>query len=167
MPHWFAPTHHDHLVTHHGLDPAVMLLVPCACGIEARRADYMVDVTGLPAPVREALGIGAVDYLCDGCTTRLFREQHITQEDFNALLGAPAENLALVRGFDAEHAQAMRHRAPDRLRRHVPVPRDHGTKSAAAPSGTTAPLPLRVREMRHANTLALHPGHFEAATIAP
>lgn len=162
MAHWFAPTHHDHLVKNYGLDPAVVPLVHCACGIKDRPADYMVDVTGLPDPVRIALGIMDVDYLCDGCTTRLFREGHITQEDFNKLLGAPPENLAMVRGYDAEHARAMQARPGHKKPKHKPLdirgltpPNKQAGLQAFVPSVTDgAPLPLSKRSYRHADSVA-------------
>lgn len=156
---WFAPTHHDHLVKHHGLDPDTVLLVPCACGLEARRADYMVDVTALPPHVRMALGIENVDYLCDGCTTRIFREQHMLQADFNAALGAPPENIALVQPHDEHHALGIANRHESFKPAHGPV--SHDPAKAKAATHVTAPLPLRFKTLRHENTLALHPGHFK------
>lgn len=157
LPLWFAPTHHDVLVRDYGLDPNVMPFVPCACGIEARRADYMVDVTGLPVEVRVALGIENVDYLCDGCTSRLFVEQHITQEEFNRLLGAHEENLAFVRQRGREHAQGIAGRPEEHKPKHAPV------THASAKAGRVAPLPLRRRELRHAETVAAMPHLFRGA----
>lgn len=153
MPNWFAPTHHDHLVKHYGLDPAVMVFVDCACGIKNRRADYMVDVTGLLPHARTALGLDGVDYLCDGCTTRLFRENHISQSDFNAMLGAPPENLALVRLHDAEHQLGIENREPHKRPLHAPVTRI--PRAANAPAELFPPtLPLQHRSMSHTDSAA-------------
>lgn len=160
MPNWFAPTHHDYLVANAGLDPATVLYVDCACGITNRRADYMIDVTGLPAAVRTALGIAEVDYLCDGCTTRLFREQHILQADFNALLGAPPDNVAMVQGFDDEHARGIAARPAHRRPKHTPVNPHSGQGGA--------PLPLQRRTLTHADAVAKlrQRGHLPPATPA-
>jgi len=159
-PNWLARTHHDVLGSVHGLDPSIMLNVPCACGMPPRRADYMVDVTPLPADVRAALGITSVDYLCDGCTTRLFREGHITQEEFNRLLGAPAPNLALVRGHDREHQAGLAAR-PEHMRpSHTPV-------VAGGDHSNAAPIPLVTRVRRHEDTVRERPMHFPRSPALP
>lgn len=165
MTNWFAPTHHDWLVANAGLDPSVVPLVDCACGTKARPASYMVDVTGLPDAVRAALGISGVDYLCDGCISRLFREQYIAQEDFNRLLGAPPDNLARVRAFDQEHANGLAARSANDRPRFAPVTitaplkggalRLSGVATVVLSAGEVAPtLPLRTRSLTHADSVA-------------
>lgn len=165
MANWFAPTHHDWLVANQGIDPSVVPLVDCACGVKARPASYMVDVTGLPDAVRQALGISGVDYLCDGCVSRLFREQHIAQEDFNRLLGAPPDNLARVRTFDQDHQRGLQCRSVNDRPRHKPVSivppvkggalRMSGVAPVTLGAGEVAPvLPLKMRSLSHTDSVA-------------
>lgn len=99
---WQARTVKHVLIDRHGMDAAENPIVQCACGRRAH-ADVCVDITALPIGVRKALGLHLVDYLCDGCQTRLFRELHIGEEEFYSLLGAPEEAKVFHRERDIQH----------------------------------------------------------------
>lgn len=137
-------THKDYLVENHGLAPQWNPRVGCACG-RFTSADMCVDLTPLPVEYRQALGLDAVDYLCDGCITRLFREQLVSEEEFYALLGADKEALLIHSARDVEHGNGLAERHPTHL------PRLEQVTLAKASGGLTrsAPIiPLKCREMR-------------------
>jgi hypothetical protein len=99
---WQARTVKNVLIERHGMDPAENPVIQCACGRRVH-TDVCVDLTPLPIGIRKALGLHLVDYLCDGCQTRLFRELHIGEEEFYSLLGAPEEVKEFHRERDAAH----------------------------------------------------------------
>lgn len=138
-------THRDYLIENHGLAPQWNPRVECACG-RLTSADMCVDLTSLPAAMRQALGLAAVEYLCDGCITRLFREQLVSEEEFYALLGADKEALLIHSARDVEHGTGLAERHPAHL------PRIERVTLAKASEGLarSAPIiPLKRREMRN------------------
>lgn len=103
-------THRDRLVEDHGLDPKWNPRVECACGRQTS-ADMCVDITALPVEMRSALGLADVDYLCDGCQTRLFRDQIVGEAEFYGLLGAGVQAVVVHTERDREHVQGLAGRA--------------------------------------------------------
>jgi hypothetical protein len=74
----------------------------CACG-RMTTACMLVAVRDVPAAIKARIALPDAEYLCDGCRERLFREGHVTREDFFAHLGAPPEALARIRAYRLRH----------------------------------------------------------------
>jgi len=107
----------------------------------------MVDLTPMDMRVRKALGLHQVEFICDGCQTRLFRDRHISEDEFYALLGTDPETLDVHSVRDAEWQQGvdLRHEAHKPLHDRVTLDsvkshKDHTTVPI------TAPIPLQERE---------------------
>jgi hypothetical protein len=143
-------THKHYLIDNHGLKPEHNPPVLCACG-RTTHADMCVDLVPLPMKIRKALGLDKVDFLCDGCQTRLFRDRHMAEDEFYAMLGAEIDALHEHNARDAEWQQGvdLRHEAhkprhervsEGKLRQH----KDHTTVPVIAP------IPLQEREVSHA-----------------
>jgi hypothetical protein len=94
-------THKHYLIDNHGLHPDHNPPVYCACG-RTTSADMCVDLVPLPMKIRKALGLEKVDFICDGCQTRLFRDRHIAEDEFYAMLGADVDALFEHNARDAE-----------------------------------------------------------------
>jgi hypothetical protein len=142
-------THKDYLIEHHGLGAEFNPPVYCACG-RRTHADMCVDLTPLPMTVRKALGLETVDFLCDGCLTRLFRDRHIAEDEFFALLGAEVDALFAHNERDAEYERGvdLRHAAHKPKHQRVSM----GKLSGHADPATvpiSAPIPLRERVVTH------------------
>lgn len=106
---WGLPTHRDVLVRDHGMPRDTNPTVTCACGRRVL-ADVCCDLTALPVPLRAALGLAAVDYICDGCRMVLHVHRYLSRETLCTLLGAPAAVVAEQASLDAEHVMGMRRR---------------------------------------------------------
>ncbi len=143
-------THKHYLVDNHGLKPEHNPPVLCACG-RTTHADMCVDLVPLPMKIRKALGLDKVDFLCDGCQTRLFRDRHIAEDEFYAMLDADVDVLHEHNGRDAEWQQGVDLRHDAHKPRHERVSdgnlrqhKDHTTVPVIAP------IPLQEREVSHA-----------------
>jgi len=68
--------------------------VPCACGRLCPPFE-LVDVRSLPPEVR-----GDREYMCCACRRRLFRRGIITESEFIAMLGGPADVVAWHRAAE-------------------------------------------------------------------
>jgi hypothetical protein len=151
-------THHTILVEH-GLDPELNPAVTCACG-RVTNADMCVDITPLPLEYRQALGLERVDYLCDGCRTRLFRDRHVSEDEFYALLGQEdLEALFRHNEMDQEWKRGRDERHQAHLPRHTKVThqRAKDIKNALKADevmAPTAPIPLRFHVRSHEHAFA-------------
>lgn len=67
-------------------------LVRCGCG-RRTNADMLVDIRALSAATLAAIGLTGHAFICDGCSSRLFRTGTITRIAFYTALGAPAAVL--------------------------------------------------------------------------
>lgn len=157
-------THKDYLIENHGLAPEWNPRVQCACG-RFTSADMCVDLSPLPIEMRQALGLEAIDYLCDGCITRLFREQLVNEDEFYALLGAETDALFAHNERDREHVLALAERIPAHRPRFgkvteatalarvteaaVDMVTTDGDGLVTEPTAATPIIPLKFREMRN------------------
>lgn len=142
-------THKDYLVANHGLREHHNPPVYCACGRHTH-ADMCTDLTPLPMTIRKALGLEFVDFLCDGCVTRLFRDRHIAEDEFYALLGADIDALFVHNERDSEHQRGVDRRHVSHKPRHERVS-EGKVKHHTDPSTVEiiAPIPLRDRRASH------------------
>lgn len=144
-------THKDYLISNHGLAPEHNPPVYCACG-RTTSADMCVDLTPLPKKIRKALGLAKVDFICDGCQSRLFVNRHIAEDEFYALLGQ--DDLGALfehNARDAEHQRGVDLRHVAHKPRHERV--SEGRLAAYVDDLTvpvSAPIPLQEREASHA-----------------
>lgn len=104
-------THRDYLIENHALDPQWNPRVQCACG-RFTSADMCIDLSPLPPGIRQALGLESIDYICDGCRTRLFREQLVHEDEFYAMLDADVDALFVHNARDREHMEGLAERHP-------------------------------------------------------
>lgn len=142
-------THKDYLVDNHGLAPDHNPPVYCACG-RTTSADMCVDLTLLPMRVRKALGLEKVDFICDGCQTRLFRDRHIAEDEFYAMLDADVDALFEHNARDSEWQRgvALRHAAHKPRHERVSEGRLRAfVEDSEVP--VIAPIPLQEREVSH------------------
>lgn len=153
MP-WEARTVKHVLIDRHGMDGNENPIITCACG-RTVHADTCVDLTPLPIGIRKHLGLHRVDYLCDGCQTRLFRELHIGEEEFYRLLGAPEEALAIHRARDHYHVIGCELRPDAYKPRHTKISSAHLAGKRPEDIPVAAPIPLSRRIKSH-NDAAKH-----------
>jgi hypothetical protein len=150
---WRARTHQDYLIENHDLPRTENPQTLCACG-RREHADMLVDLTPMPMEVRAALGLDQVDFLCDGCQTRLFRELHISEEEFYRLLGAPESALAIHRSVDPRHQSGVGGR-PDHMKpKHKMV---QHSDVRGKPHRLVSSIPLKFRVHTHqASAVRIH-----------
>ena len=142
-------TYRDYLVAHHGLAPQHNPPVVCACG-RTTAADMCVDLVPLPMRIRRALGLDQVDFLCDGCQSRLFCNRHIAEDEFYAMLGADVPALYEHNASDREWQQGVALRHAAHQPRHVRVSLAAvGGYADAGSVPVMAPIPLQHREASH------------------
>lgn len=146
-------THRDFLIENHGLRPQWNPAVECACGRQTS-ADMCIDLTPLPPEYRQALGLELVDYLCDGCITRLFREQLVHEDEFYALLGQDdVDALFTHNDRDRANLGGLAERHPAHLPRFERVTSARVVGKDREAIARSAPIiPLKCREMRHAQS---------------
>lgn len=142
-------THKDYLIENHGLGPQHNPQVHCACG-RTTSADMCVDLVPLPMKIRKALGLDKIDFICDGCQSRLFVNRHIAEDEFYGLLGAEVDALFIHNERDAEHQQGVDLRHEAYKPRHERV--SEGKLRLHADDSTVpvmAAIPLQEKEARH------------------
>jgi hypothetical protein len=143
-------THRDYLIENHGLGPQWNPRVECACGRETS-ADMCVDLTPLPLEYRRGLGLELVDYLCDGCITRLFREQFVNEDEFYALLGQDdVDALYTHNDRDRDHVNGLAERQTAQQPGFARVTSARVMGRSVEEITRERPIiPLKCREMRH------------------
>ena len=142
-------THKHYLVDNHGLAPEHNPPVYCPCG-RITSADMCVDLTVLPTKVRKALGLEKVDFICDGCQTRLFRDRHIAEDEFYAMLDADVDALFEHNARDADWQRGveLRHDAHKPRHERVSDAKVKGFKDLSDVP-VMAPIPLQEKEASH------------------
>lgn len=141
-------THKDYLIANHGLAPQHNPQVYCACG-RTTSADMCVDLVPLPMKIRKALGLDKIDFICDGCQSRLFVNRHIAEDEFYGLLGAEVDALFIHNARDAEHQQGVDLRHEAYKPRHERVSEGKLKDTDIAAVTVTAPIPLQEKEASH------------------
>lgn len=144
------------VLAENGLSPDENPGVVCPCG-RVTNSDCCVDLTPLPMEYRQALGLDQADFICGACQTRLFRERHVSEDEFYALLGQDDIGVLFTHNErDSEWEGGCNRRHEVQRPRHEKVTRARAqaamfaavneTGSGSAPA--SAPIPLRYRVVK-------------------